>query len=38
MPKLSSAILESRVENQQIAKMSMTLDDEKNLNVEVEYK
>jgi type VI secretion system protein VasG len=38
MPKLSSAILESRVENEQIAKMSMKLDDEKNLNVEVEYK
>jgi len=37
MPKLSSAILESRVENQQIAKMSMKLDDEKNVTVEVEY-
>jgi type VI secretion system protein VasG len=38
MPKLSSAILESRVENQQIVKMSMSLDESKNVNVEVEYK
>lgn len=38
MPKLSSAILESRVENQQIEKMSMKLDEGKNVNVEVEYK
>jgi type VI secretion system protein VasG len=37
MPKLSSAILESRVENQQIEKMTMSLDVEKNVNVEVEY-
>jgi ATP-dependent Clp protease ATP-binding subunit ClpA len=38
MPKLSSVILESRVENQQIVKMSMNLDESKNVNVEVEYK
>ena len=37
MPKLSSAILESRVENQQIVKMTMSLDEEKNVNVTVEY-
>ena len=37
MPKLSSAILESRVENQEIVKMSLSLDDVKNVDVEVEY-
>ena len=37
MPKLSSAILESRVENQEISKMSLSLDDVNNVDVEVEY-
>ena len=37
MPKLSSAILESRVENQEISKMSLSLDEVKNVDVEVEY-
>ena len=37
MPKLSSAILESRVENQEIVKMSLSLNEVKNVDVEVEY-
>ena len=37
MPKLSSAILESRVENQQIRKMTMSLDVTTSVNVAVEY-
>jgi len=37
MPKLSSAILESRIEERQIKKIVMSLDEAKNVNVNVEY-
>ena len=38
MPKLSSAILDSRIEEQQISKINMSLDETKNVNIKVEYK
>jgi len=37
MPKLSSAILESRVDREQIREMSMSLNEDRSVKIEVEY-